>query len=394
MTTEPLPLEGRTVALVSAGTYDGALLGVDVRKVEVDGEEGYELKQVFGFASHLGAVKVCCAGKGGLLATGGTDEAIRLYDTTKRQAKGSLDVHESSVTALAATPSGQCILSGGADGKISLTRLSDCRVLKSFRAHSEGGVEAIAIHPSGRLALSAGAGELRMWDLTRGTCAAVSKFTEPIRDVKWVTLGEGKEGYAIMMNRKIQVLSVSDHPGGEGSSLPAPYESDALLSSMCFVDGRLIAGKANGCLVVLRVATNGDLVEESTVDPADGDDEEEEEESSFAHGSRVKGVMVAVDEEDLTLVVTVCSDGRFILWQLAAGELAGVASVDSGCRITSACTEMLTADSVADKADGGKAGGHHRRKRRSKVDSNEEESPAVEEPKKKKKKSTKRVKFA
>lgn len=60
--------------------------------------------KVFGFASHLGAVKVCCAGKGGLLATGGTDEAIRLYDTTKRQAKGSLDVHESSVTALAATP--------------------------------------------------------------------------------------------------------------------------------------------------------------------------------------------------------------------------------------------------------------------------------------------------
>mmetsp|Transcript_8175 Transcript_8175/g.6814 ORF Transcript_8175/g.6814 Transcript_8175/m.6814 type:complete len:128 (-) Transcript_8175:182-565(-) len=118
--------------------------------------------------------------------------------------------------------------------------------------------------------------------------------------------------------------------------LPQPYESDhAIISSMCFVDGCLVVGKADGSLVVLRVAPNGDLVEESEVDPSAA---AEEDESNFAHGSRVKAIMVAVDEEDLTLLVTVCSDGRFILWQLAGGELAGVASVDSGCRITAACT--------------------------------------------------------
>ncbi|KAF4728826.1 p21-activated protein kinase-interacting protein 1-like protein [Perkinsus olseni] len=390
MTEGPQQQQEAAVALVSAGTYDGALLGVEVCKMELDGEEGYELKQVFGFASHLGAVKVCCAGRGGLLATGGTDEAIRLYDTLKRQAKGSLDVHENSVTALAATPSGHCILSGAGDGKISLTRLSDCRVLKSFRAHSKGGVETIAVHPSGRLALSAGAGELRMWDLTRGTCAAVSKFTEPIRDVRWVTLGDGKEGYAIMMNRKIQVLSVSDQPGGEGS-LPKPYESDTLLSSMCFVDGCLVVGKADGSLAVLRIAPNGDLRVESEVAPSADDDE-----TNFAHGSRVKAVMVALDEEDLTLIVTVCSDGRFVLWQLAAGELAGVASVDSGCRITSACTGMLVETSPA-KAQDDAAAGHKRKRRKRHEKQAEQEQERQQQPgasSEGKKKTKKRVKFA
>ncbi|KAF4669186.1 p21-activated protein kinase-interacting protein 1-like protein [Perkinsus chesapeaki] len=379
-------VEDEAVAVVSAGTYDGALLGVEVRKIQVDDEEGYELKQVFGFSSHLGAVKVCCAGKGGLLATGGSDETIRLYDTVKRQAKGSLDVHEGSVTALAATPSAQCILSGAADGKIALTRLSDCRVLKSFRAHSDGCVDAIAIHPSGRLALSAGAGELRMWDLTRGTCAAVNKVHEPVRDVEWVKIGGGKEGYAIMMQRKAQVLSVSDQPGGDGS-LPQPYESDhATLSSMCFVDGCLVVGKADGSLVVLRVAPNGDLVEESEVHPSDADDEE----GNFAHGSRVKAIMVALDEEDLTLLVTVCSDGRFILWQLAGGELAGVASVDSGCRITAACTGTLI-----EHEDGKKEESHKRRRRRNHK-ALEEPTEVVEEEAKpaKKKGKKKHVKFA
>ncbi|KAJ2464825.1 60s ribosome biogenesis protein mak11, partial [Coemansia sp. RSA 2320] len=131
--------------LVSAGTYERILYGIEGRFV---GDQ-LTLNPQFIFPAHIGCIKAVSVG-GRYLASGSTDEVVKLYDLKKRVELGSLHEHKGSITALQFHGHSH-LLSASEDGAICIFRTKDWEPLKVLKGH-KGSVTSMAIHPSGKLA--------------------------------------------------------------------------------------------------------------------------------------------------------------------------------------------------------------------------------------------------
>ena len=110
---------------------------------------------------------------GQLLASGGADNTVRLWDVTDRTAPKPLGKeltgHTGPVRSVAFHPDGQLLASGGADNTVRLWDVTDRtapRLLRNELTHRRTGrVEALAFSPDGRLLASAGTGgQMRLWN--------------------------------------------------------------------------------------------------------------------------------------------------------------------------------------------------------------------------------------
>merc|ERR1719221_1363500 len=119
-----------------------------------------------------------------MMASGGTDNTVRLYDVVRRLEQGELVEHEDSIS---------CARFWGTTTLVTCDTLGQACIWKSgtwdvklkFKAHKEG-VVCIAIHPSGRLMATAGKEKtVRLWDLIRGTSAANLAVTDIVETLEW-----------------------------------------------------------------------------------------------------------------------------------------------------------------------------------------------------------------
>ena len=207
-----------------------------------------------------------------VLATGGGDETVRVWDARSRRAVGTLLKHKGSVGALTfVAPRGEALLSGGDDGVIIVWRTSNWTALIEMRGHV-GRVNAIAPHPSGRLALSLGADStLRLWDLTKGRSAFVTKTDMCGTALLWWP-STGARFYVLYDKY------IDEHDGASGEKTrrftpPEGYACGALaatprLNAMLLIKSRgnkhLLAAGAEGGDVVLWDISDCD---ESTLIP-------------------------------------------------------------------------------------------------------------------------------
>lgn len=81
--------------------------------------------------------------------------------------------HQGTINALAFTPDGTHLLTGGDDGRMIATRLKTWFTDATWKkAHNGSPVTHISCHPSGKLALSLGSDlVLRTWNLVKGRVA-------------------------------------------------------------------------------------------------------------------------------------------------------------------------------------------------------------------------------
>lgn len=183
---------------IIAGSYEKLLYGLE-GSVSVEGSSRkFELKPVFMFPAHISSVKAVATSPNGgkWLATGSTDEIIKVWDLRRRKEIGGLMHHEGkdqytflddlmninatppstgSITHLE-FPSRSHLLSASEDGTLCLFHARDWTVLRILKGH-KGRVNSVAVHPSGKVALSVGQDRtLRMWDLMRGKGSASMKL--------------------------------------------------------------------------------------------------------------------------------------------------------------------------------------------------------------------------
>ncbi|HRI54205.1 MAG TPA: hypothetical protein PLW65_28890, partial [Pseudomonadota bacterium] len=106
---------------------------------------------------------------GTLLATGGAQGQIQLFDLATRKLKGQLGGHKGSVLALSFTADSAQLISGGQDGTLRFWELGQKRPRAHVVAAHRGAVSAVVLAPSGTAVISAGEdGQVHQWNLADG----------------------------------------------------------------------------------------------------------------------------------------------------------------------------------------------------------------------------------
>jgi WD40 repeat protein len=101
-----------------------------------------------------------------IMATGGSDGVVRLWDAATLEPGRVLEGHGGRVCGLAFTPDGSIVATGSEDGTARLWDVATGEPLLVLAGHTAG-VEHVAITPDGRyVATCSGDGTTRVWEIT------------------------------------------------------------------------------------------------------------------------------------------------------------------------------------------------------------------------------------
>ncbi|KAJ3331997.1 hypothetical protein HDU76_001613 [Blyttiomyces sp. JEL0837] len=320
---------------VIAGSYERFLYGLH-GLFESPSSQTPKLTPVFMYPSHISCIKTLAA-TGRHLATGSTDEHIKLYDLGMQKEVGSLMHHTGSITALAFHKRTH-LLTASDDGKIGIVRTKDWELLKTLDGHPSA-VRGIALHPSGKILLSVDA---------QGGFAYTSRLSagKAFGDAVGVKWSPSGDYYAILYDRGFDV--VKTETGEETARVPVRGRLNAMaFTTLVGSDGGedkevVVIGGEDRNVVVYE--PDGKLLAKL----------------STGHGSRVKdldAIVVGGDSSESgdgsrrTVVATCSSDGGIKVWDLAEvvataavneAEKPGVTleplvSYEAKCRLTCIC---------------------------------------------------------
>ena len=131
---------------------------------------------------HDGAVRALAGTPDGRrLVTGGDDRTIRIWDLATGRLERTLRGHLDSVRAVAVTPDGRRILSGGTYDVVRVWDLASGQFEHTIAG--QGGVRAVyavAVTPAGERAVWGGAGSaVQVWDLAHGRAEHTLRSQDP-----------------------------------------------------------------------------------------------------------------------------------------------------------------------------------------------------------------------
>ncbi|EEC47185.1 predicted protein [Phaeodactylum tricornutum CCAP 1055/1] len=288
--------------VVVVGTYEGVLAGWELSK-----HNSFQIS--FATPVHGGSVRsLCIASRGsastsgnsdknqslpGSLLSCGYDEYLKTHDFAKKlTSSGEVRTPSEFGTPLCSSfappasssglPSTHCLL-GFAGGKLVIYKKRDWSVQHVLAGH-EGGVSAMAVHPSGKMVLTGGEsdGKLKLWDLTKGRLAYVSKI-QPARTniqgrthydavVSLVWSPVNGDAYAFAYGSHLTVRDVATGKDLLDTELPSRVNQICLLDVS---EGLFVAAACNdGSLPVLAVQsvdnTEGERRGMMAIEPVEG----------------------------------------------------------------------------------------------------------------------------
>ncbi|GMW00568.1 MAG: hypothetical protein AMXMBFR84_17050 [Candidatus Hydrogenedentota bacterium] len=120
---------------------------------------------------HAGAItSMATVGDGRILATGGEDGKIAVWDVLEQRMIVELHGHSDRITCLCSASNGRFLLSGSSDGTVRLWELRSGRRIRTIAGNSAlAQIEAICMSPDPRFAAIGGI-DLCIWDLATSQC--------------------------------------------------------------------------------------------------------------------------------------------------------------------------------------------------------------------------------
>jgi hypothetical protein len=140
-----------------------AALGAPAERRQVGGETWlYYPQQPYGRKVRVARV----GGDGKLIAVGGSDARIDLFQAADGKLVRSMPGHTSTIAALVFHPSGSVLVSAGKDRTIRLWNAANGQMMKSLEGHTAW-VQGVAFLDDGTRLASVGADRtVRLWNLT------------------------------------------------------------------------------------------------------------------------------------------------------------------------------------------------------------------------------------
>ncbi|RIB16314.1 WD40-repeat-containing domain protein [Gigaspora rosea] len=273
--------------LIVVGSYERILYGINGCWCK----PSLRFDPTFIFPAHIGCIKAVAIGSR-YLASGSTDEIIKLYDIKKRKEIGSLLQHDGSITTIKFYNKTHMI-SGSEDGTLCIWRTKDWEYLKILKGH-KGRVNSVDIHPSGKIALSVSSDKtVRLWNLLTGRKAAANKLGRG-EMVIWNPSGDR---YAILMGQEIDGQVIQTFQLKNSRYLCMRYFAHDTLGDL------LITGSEDKTVRVYNVK-NGDCIA-----------------TYMGHKSRIKDISIICSipptySTPFSLLTSISSDGVINVWSL------------------------------------------------------------------------------
>lgn len=296
-----------TVAEIIVGTYEKILIGYKVIKED----KKYVMQQSFTNHTHCGSIR-SLAVSDRYVASGSTDETIKLFNLRSRTEVGSLIQQEGSINCLQFHQNSH-LFSGSEDGTICIWKPGNWQCLKTLRGH-KGSVTALSIHPSGKLALSSSKDRtLKTWNLIKGRAAFTTNIKAVAEPIRWSPDGTK---YALVINHCVDIYSV---------------KTAGIIHSIDF--GRKVHTLIFLTATVLAIGGEGENIEFHAV----------HKKAIFCilptGTSRIKSLscMQSPDAEDHLWLISSSSDGTIQIWNCELSQLDRIPELvtraSTGCRI-------------------------------------------------------------
>ncbi|TPX71212.1 hypothetical protein SpCBS45565_g01279 [Spizellomyces sp. 'palustris'] len=289
---------------IIVGTYERLLYGLDVRPAaaSADAQSSFTVTTVFIYPAHISCIKAVATSPR-FLATGSTDEHVKLYDLRLRKEVGTLMHHSGSITCLRFFKKSH-LITASEDGTIAIVRTQDWEVLKTLPGHKRA-INWVDVHPSGKVLLSVGGdGTLKCWDLARGTCTYSMRLPRVAERVCWSPSGQR---YAVLMNNLVQIHAVAD------GDVVGKVEGIGRINAIAFCNMEGVDGEHQSREVLVTGGEDRSI----GVWAQDG---ECILRWNTQHENRVKDLDVCVKEGKPTMVVSCSSDGGIKVWDLTDVE--------------------------------------------------------------------------
>jgi WD40 repeat protein/transcriptional regulator with XRE-family HTH domain len=207
--------------------------------LQASGPQGRLLATLQGHAGTVTSVALSADGR--LLASGGDDGALRLWETASGRCLATLPGHLGQILSVSVDDDGRLVASGGYDGTVRLWEPSSGRCLATLWAH-DGGTLCNTLSADGRLVASGGLDStIKLWEADSGRLLTrlqgqTGKLLSVARNGNGLVASGGDDGMARLWDI------------GSGRCLTTlPGHSGAVFGVALSADGQLFAsGGADG----------------------------------------------------------------------------------------------------------------------------------------------------
>jgi WD40 repeat protein len=293
-----------TVAAMPAPSVGTATASAGFAAASMQSEHDWRCVQTLaGHEKRVNAIAISPDGQ--IIASGGADKIIKLWHLTTGEVR-TLRGHRDSIRAIAFSPDGQLLVSSGNDCTIKIWQLAKSKKPLTLKGHY-GFINSIAISPDGQILASADEGEtseLKLWRLPHGEQIAYSGTDYYVSCVAFspdgllLAIGRSFEGIKLWQISTRQEICILKRSGTVTSLTFSP-------------DGQLLANSNAGNTIKIWQLNSGEELFTLKTHPAKFN-------STKRHTAKVNSVAFSPDGQTLA---SGSDDKTIKIWQLNTGKV-------------------------------------------------------------------------